>query len=84
MAGLLLTYLVYRPTFRTGSRTDKIEGIAPALSAQPFHQSFVSEEVCLKCHAQKRELPAFGLVAPKIPHEVRRQCVGCHLLPSSV
>ena len=81
LAGALLVYLVYQPSFST-SRTAKVQPTdAPALSAHPFHQAFVSEEECLKCHAREKELAAFGLVAPKIGHELRNDCMECHGLP---
>ncbi|MFQ6610927.1 MAG: hypothetical protein ACE5D7_09050 [Fidelibacterota bacterium] len=41
------------------------------------HQSFVSVESCLKCHAEGVEIPGMG-TAPKIKHEVRENCYTCH------
>ena len=81
VAGLLLVYLVYGPSLFTGLTLGQSTGTPPPLSSQPFHQSFISEETCLVCLAQERELPAFGLTAPKIGHEPRKNCVSCHLLP---
>ncbi|MCH7497986.1 MAG: hypothetical protein IH971_09055 [Candidatus Marinimicrobia bacterium] len=82
VAGLLLVYLVYRPSFAGRLSLGASVATPPPLSAQPFHASFVSEEVCLQCHAQGKELPSLGLVAKKVPHEPRRNCVTCHLLPT--
>ncbi len=79
VVGGLLVYLVYGPVFAHMAAESKTP---PALSAQPFHESFVNEEACLSCHAQGKDLPAFDLVAPKIGHEPRKKCVGCHELPS--
>ena len=84
IAGLLLVYLVYQPALPTGLTLGDSSATPPPLSAQPFHASFISEEVCLQCHAQGRELPAFDLVAKKMPHEPRRNCVACHLLPVQI
>ncbi len=84
VAGLLLVYLVYQPTMSTGLTLGDSSATPLPLSAQPFHASFISEEVCLQCHAQERELPAFDLVAKKMPHEPRRNCVACHLLPAQI
>ncbi len=81
VAGLLLVYLVYGPSLFTGLTLGQSTGTPPPLSSQPFHQSFISEETCLACHAQERELPAFGLTAPEIGHELRKDCVSCHQLP---
>ncbi|MCK4577493.1 MAG: hypothetical protein KAU50_01805, partial [Candidatus Marinimicrobia bacterium] len=39
------------------------------------------EETCLTCHTTGRDMPAFDLISPKMPHEYRRMCVQCHLLP---
>lgn len=81
LAGALLVYLVYQPSLSTSRPSGVQPTDAPALSAHPFHQVYVSEEECLKCHARERDLPAFGLVAPKIGHEVRSECMECHGLP---
>ncbi|MFQ6677811.1 MAG: hypothetical protein ACE5D0_05755 [Fidelibacterota bacterium] len=45
------------------------------------HQEFNDENSCLKCHKQEIEIPGLGTV-PKIPHEFRKDCISCHLLPS--
>jgi cytochrome c551/c552 len=82
IAGALLVYVVYRPELSKAARPGSVNETAPALSAHPFHQAFVSEEACLACHAQERDLPAFGLVAPRIAHEVRKECDSCHQLPT--
>ncbi|MFC1620588.1 hypothetical protein ACFL45_11680 [Candidatus Neomarinimicrobiota bacterium] len=79
--GGLLVYLVYQPNLSRSRASIPPSTDAPALSAHPFHQAFISEEECLKCHARERELPAFGLVAPKIGHEPRNDCLECHGLP---
>ena len=82
VAGLLLVYLVYRPVWFGGPGRGARDIPPTPLSSHPFHQSFVNEEVCLNCHAQGKELPAFDLVAPEVGHEPRGNCVSCHLLPS--
>ena len=84
VAGLLLVIMVYQPKVSTGIRVGTAGATPPPLSPQPFHQSFISEEVCLRCHAQGRDLPAFDLVAKKMPHEPRRMCVACHQLPARI
>ena len=81
LAGLLLVFLVYRPDLSTGLTLGQAEKPPPPLSDQPFHLAFINEETCLQCHAEGRDLPAFGLTAPKIGHEPRANCVSCHQLP---
>ncbi len=81
LSGLLLVYLVYRPDLSTGLTLGQAEKSPPPLSDQPFHMAFINEETCLRCHAEERELPAFGLTAPKIGHEPRAKCASCHQLP---
>ena len=84
IAGLLLVILVYGPGMFNDRTTDRSGSEnPPSPSPLPFHLEFVSEEVCLNCHAHGKELPMFDLVAQGIPHEPREQCVGCHLLPPS-
>ncbi|MCK4577200.1 MAG: hypothetical protein KAU50_00330, partial [Candidatus Marinimicrobia bacterium] len=78
LAGVLLVYLAYgpallsRPEVPLPSAED-----APDLGDLPFHQAFVGEETCLTCHTTGRDMPAFDLVSPKMPHEHRRMCVQC-------
>lgn len=83
--GLVLVITTYSQNFKSDIPPDlnELKEKAPPLSDHPFHLSFISEEVCLACHAQKKELPAFGLTAPKIAHEPRVNCVNCHAIPKS-
>ena len=84
IAGLALVLLVYGPDmFRGGTDGRGAADNPPSLSPLPFHQEFVSEEVCLNCHAQGKELPMFDLVAQGMPHDPRENCVECHPLPPS-
>ncbi len=82
IAGILLVYSVYGAGLAAEITRGKATGDPPGMTPQPFHQSFIDEETCLTCHAQGKELPAFDLTAPKIGHEVRKDCVTCHRLPA--
>lgn len=83
--GLILVYMTYSPITKSDIPPDQKELMekAPPLSDYPFHLSFISEEVCLACHAQEKELPSLGLTAPEIGHEPRVNCVNCHVIPKS-
>jgi len=48
-----------------------------------MHMQFIDENTCLKCHKEEREMD-FGsgpVTAKKMTHEMRENCVSCHLLP---
>ncbi len=80
LAGVLLVYALYQPVLWADRGASGEQ--PPPLSDQPFHQSYVNDEICLTCHAQKKELPAFDLVAPKMDHDLRKNCGECHQLPA--
>ena len=78
LAGVMLVYILYQPA-RSVDR-DNTEEQPPQLSDLPFHLSYINDEICLTCHLQEKELPAFDLVAPEMPHDLRKNCGGCHQL----
>ncbi len=80
LAGVILVYTLYQPVWWAdrGATAEQ----PPPLSDQPFHQSYVNDEVCLTCHAQEKEIPAFDLVAPKMGHDLHKNCGECHQLPA--
>lgn len=55
----------------------------PPLSDFPMHRAFIDEATCLRCHQDGKEFTFNGetLVATKIAHEVREDCISCHRLP---
>ena len=56
--------------------------VPPKLSDLPAHLQYIDEATCLQCHATERKMN-FGntsLIAKKMPHEYRGNCVSCHLL----
>ncbi|HCI15953.1 MAG: hypothetical protein HN927_09285 [Candidatus Marinimicrobia bacterium] len=57
--------------------------VPPRLSNFVMHMQFIDENTCLKCHKEEREMD-FGsgpVTAKKMTHEMRENCVSCHLLP---
>ena len=52
----------------------------PRLSNIGPHRKFIDERTCLGCHQNGLDIPGVGL-SPKIPHEFRRDCISCHILP---
>ena len=52
----------------------------PPLSNIGPHRKFIDERTCLGCHKNGLDIPGVGL-SPKIPHEFRRECISCHILP---
>ncbi len=52
----------------------------PRLSNIGPHRKFIDEKTCLGCHQTGLNIPGVGL-SPKIPHEFRRECISCHILP---
>ena len=83
VVGIVLVFSTYDFSMEKQSVNSALAEEGPDLSSQPFHMQFVSEEVCLACHAQEKELAQFGLTAPKIAHELRESCTSCHELPRS-
>lgn len=83
VGGLLLVSLIYAPFSPNTGRTAELE-LAPALSPIPFHQSFVDEETCLRCHRESRQINLKGEImeAMVMPHEARATCTICHQLPN--
>lgn len=57
----------------------KLSIIYPDIENGP-HQKFQSEKECLSCHIDEKLVENVG-IAPKINHEIRRNCTSCHLLP---
>ena len=78
LAAVMLLYILYQPV--NSVDRDTTEEQPPQLSDLPFHLSYINDETCLKCHFQEKELPAFDLVAPEMPHDLRKNCGGCHQL----
>ena len=58
----------------------KINKDAPQLSNIGPHRKFIDEKTCLGCHQNGLNIPNVGF-AKKIPHEFRKNCVNCHILP---
>ena len=83
VVGVLFVLGTYNFSTGTDSVNSGLAEEAPELSSQPFHMQFLSEEVCLACHAQEKVLAQFGLTAPKIAHEPSESCSSCHKLPQS-
>ncbi|NQT97420.1 MAG: hypothetical protein HQ562_06730 [Candidatus Marinimicrobia bacterium] len=83
VGGLLLIWLIYAPFSPGTGRTAELE-LAPALSPIPFHQSFVDEETCLRCHRESRQINLKGEImeAMVMPHEAQAVCTSCHQLPN--
>ncbi len=79
LAGVMLVYALYQPVLWADRGASSEQ--PPPLSNQPFHQSYVSDEICLTCHAQEKDLPAFDLVAPAMGHDLSKNCDECHQLP---
>ena len=92
VAGFVLTWLIYADQGVDPIRTSAIEEeplilvdrkVPPKLSNLPAHMQFIDEATCLQCHAVEREMN-FGngpVLAKKIPHEYRENCVSCHIMP---
>ena len=93
VAGLMLTWLIYadQGVVETVAETVVeeeplilVDGkVPPKLSNFPAHMQYLDESTCLKCHAMEREMN-FGsglVVAKKMAHEFRENCVSCHILP---
>ncbi|MBC8346352.1 MAG: hypothetical protein ISR89_00720 [Candidatus Marinimicrobia bacterium] len=92
IAGIILVWFVYAD--QGIERTPEISGeesplilvdgkVPPRLSNFVMHMQYIDENTCLKCHKDEREMN-FGsgpVLAKKMPHEMRENCVSCHLLP---
>ena len=63
-------------TFKNGKVPPKLSNFTP-------HLLFINEATCLQCHQSERTMN-FGagpVVAKKMIHEFRENCVTCHLMP---
>ena len=63
-------------TFKNGKVPPKLSNFTP-------HRLFINEATCLQCHQSERTMN-FGagpVVAKKMIHEFRENCVTCHLMP---
>ena len=58
---------------KTGSMPPPLSDIGP-------HRKFIDEKTCLGCHQTGLKIPGVGN-SPKIPHEFRKDCISCHVLP---
>jgi len=88
--GLLFVFTIYEQEFMSAFSKKEIINEKPApqlsdlFSDRPDgpHQKFSTKENCLRCHETGVETPGMGK-APKIPHEVRPNCISCHKLPAN-
>ena len=83
IVGLLLVVVIYAPYGSPPKRPAEADD-APSLSAIPFHQSFVDEETCLRCHTEARQINLQGEIMESmaVSHEPRENCIVCHSLPN--
>jgi len=89
VAGLTLLWVVESsmnpaPPSTQDAMLVTIDGkIPPPLSDFPMHRAFIDEATCLRCHQNGKEMNFGGqtLIAPKIKHEFRENCIRCHQLP---
>jgi len=86
-AGLILVILIWISqgvSVQESAANKMVDGkIPPELSSMPMHMRFIDEATCLICHEQEKELKLQGetLIAGKMPHEFREDCIQCHVLP---
>jgi len=87
VAGLALLWVVessMNPAPPSPHAPMMVDGkMPPPLSDFPMHRAFIDEATCLRCHQNGKEMNFGGrtLIAPKIKHEFRENCVRCHQLP---
>ena len=91
VAGLVLVWMIYadqgiemKPEIAVAEPPlILVDGkVPPKLSNFPAHLQYIDENTCLQCHATDREMN-FGagpILAKKMPHEMRENCVSCHIL----
>ncbi len=89
--GFIILWLIYAnqkieqktDLFKNETPLISVDGkIPPKLSNFPAHLRYIDDATCLQCHATERKMN-FGntpLIAKKMPHEYRGNCVSCHLL----
>jgi len=77
ISGLILINLLFDINISTTSGNNSNP---PRLSNIGPHRKFIDEKTCLGCHQSGLNIPGVGL-SPKIPHEFRRECISCHILP---
>ena len=92
IAGFMLTWLIYVDQGVEAVSAEAVQEeplilvdgkVPPKLSNFPAHLQYIDENTCLQCHATDREMN-FGagpILAKKMPHEMRENCVSCHILP---
>ena len=56
--------------------------VAPKLKKIIGHIEYIDEKTCLKCHLNEMQInfESRPVLAKKMPHEYRENCVSCHIM----